>query len=246
MQTVINENNLAPTLGQLAASDLRKAEVFKKYGLDFCCGGKKTVMQACTEKGLDAALVEQELSKADKNPATRPLPFNTWPLGFLADYIVNTHHSYVIQTLPELRAYTAKVAEAHGRRNPELLVIQQLVERINEEMSAHMVKEETIFFPYIKQLAAANISLQLVEDAPFGTVQQPINRMEMEHETVGQLLEEIRKESKGFKVPEGACASYNVLYRMLEEFEGDLHLHVHLENNILFPRALQIEKELKS
>jgi regulator of cell morphogenesis and NO signaling len=232
------------TLGQIAAKDLRKAQIFKKYGLDFCCGGKKTVKQACAEKGLDATKIEQELQQADKVPASRPLPYTDWSLDFLADYIVNTHHSYVIKTLPDLRSYAAKVKKVHGDHHPELIRIHELVEAINAELTSHLVKEEKVLFPYIKALVAANNNTQPLQAAHFGTVQNPINMMEMEHEAVGENLAEIRELSNNYSLPEDACASYSLLYRLLEEFEEDLHLHIHLENNILFPKALEIEKKL--
>lgn len=230
------------TLGEIAARDLRKAEIFKKYGLDFCCGGKKTVKEACAEKGLDVTKIEQELQKADKNPTTRPLPYGDWTLDFLADYIVNTHHSYVKKTLPDLDQYATKVAGVHGNQHPELHRILQLIEEVNAELTAHLVKEEKILFPYIKELVvAANNKLPL-QAAPFGTVQNPIGIMEAEHELVGKNLAEIRAISNNFSIPEDACASYSLLYRMLEEFEDDLHTHIHLENNILFPKALKLEE----
>ena len=230
------------TLGQIAAKDLRKAEIFKKYGLDFCCGGKKTVKQACAEKGLDVAKIEQELQQADRNPSTRPLPYGDWSLDFLADYIVNTHHSYVKKTLPELRNYAAKVASVHGDRHPELIPILRLVEEVSAELSTHMIKEERILFPYIKELVVATNNSQSVHAAHFGTVQNPISMMEMEHEMVGENLAAIRTLSGNFALPGDACASYSLLYKMLDEFEDDLYTHVHLENNILFPKALELEK----
>lgn len=233
------------TLGQIAAKDLTKAKIFKKYGLDFCCGGKKTVKQACAEKGLDVTKIEQELQQADKNLATRPLPYGDWSLDFLADYIVNTHHSYVKKTLPELRAYAAKVARVHGEGHPELPAIYQLIEEVNAELTAHMIKEERILFPYIKELVAAANNLQPAQATHFKTIQNPISMMEMEHEMVGENLEEIRTLSNNFTLPEDACASYSLLYRMLDEFEDDLHTHIHLENNILFPKALQLENDSK-
>jgi regulator of cell morphogenesis and NO signaling len=232
------------TLGQIAAKDLRKAQVFKKYGLDFCCGGKKTVKEACAEKGLDVTKVEQELQLADKLPSSRPIPYSEWSLDFLADYIVNTHHSYVEKSLPDITAYAEKVMIVHGPQHPELLRIYQLVGEINAELTAHRVKEERVLFPYIKQLVAAKKSKVPLPAAHFGTVQNPIDMMEMEHEIVGKNLEEIREISNNFLLPEDACASYSLLYRLLGEFEEDLHLHVHLENNILFPKALEIEKQL--
>lgn len=231
------------TLGQIAAKDLRKAEIFKRYGLDFCCGGKKTVKQACAEKGLDVTKIEQELQQADKNPTTRPLPYSDWSLDFLADYIVNTHHSYVRKSLPEIRGYAIKVAQVHGSSHPELPSVQQLVEEVARELTSHMLKEEKVLFPYIKDLVAANNTERPSQTAHFGTVQNPINLMELEHELVGKNLEEIRMLTNNYTLPDDACASYSLLFRMLEEFENDLHLHIHLENNILFPKALEIEKK---
>jgi len=232
------------TLGQIAANDLRKAEVFKKYGLDFCCGGKKTVKEACAEKGIDATKVEQELQQADKAPNTRPLPYGEWNLDFLADYIVNTHHSYVRKSMPDLSAYANKVKQVHGQQHPELIRIHELVEEVIDEMSSHMIKEEKILFPYIKELVSANNGE--AHASQLGSVKNPINMMEMEHELVGKNMEEIRQLSNDYTLPEDACASYSLLFRMLEEFEDDLHLHIHLENNILFPKALEVEKKLNN
>ncbi|MGE5106070.1 MAG: iron-sulfur cluster repair di-iron protein [Sphingobacteriales bacterium] len=232
------------TLGQIVAKDLSKARVFKKYGLDFCCGGKKTVKEACAEKGIDVTKVEQELQQAEKMPSSRPLPYGDWSLDFLADYIVNTHHSYVKKNLPDIKAYAEKVMKVHRNHHPELARIHQLVEEINAELTAHLVKEEKVLFPYIKELVAAKNNTQPLLAAHFSTVQNPINMMEMEHELVGKNLDEIRKLSNNYLIPQDACASYSLLFRMLDEFEEDLHLHIHLENNILFPKALEIEKQL--
>lgn len=226
------------TLGQIATRDLRKAEIFKKYGLDFCCGGKKTVKEACAEKGLDVAAVEHELQQAEKqtsaSPLPRPLPYNDWKLDFLADYIVNTHHSYVKASLPELLKYADKVAKVHGAHHPELFNILELVGEISQEMTEHMEKEEAFLFPYIKQLA-----LSKTND---GNVKQPIDLMEKEHQIVGKSLSDIRMLSHDYTLPEDACASYGLLYKMLQEFEGDMFTHIHLENNILFVKALELEK----
>ena len=241
----IRKNNAATqeTMGEIATKDLRKAEVFKKYGLDFCCGGKKTVKEACAAKGLDVTAIEAELNAAETNPTSRPLPYNDWSLDFLADYVVNTHHSYVRKSLPDLLAYSTKVASVHGDRHPELLTVLQLVEEINAELSDHMVKEENVLFPFIKQLVYAKNNQQKVQAAGFGTVQNPINMMEHEHEAVGKNLETIRSITKEYSIPEDACASYKLLFKMLQDFESDLHIHIHLENNILFPKALKMEKE---
>lgn len=234
------------TLGQIAAKDLRKAAIFKKYGIDFCCGGKKTVKEICAEKGLDVTKIEQELQQADKVFTARPVPYNEWKLDFLADYIVNTHHSYVKNTLPEIVGYAIKVASVHGQQHPELYKIKSLVDEVNEELTAHMMKEEKVLFPYVKALVSASSKEQVPQAAHFGTVQKPINMMEMEHEMVGKNMEEISALSQKYTVPAGGCASYSLLFNMLEEFENDLHLHIHLENNILFPKVLDLEKNLSS
>lgn len=233
------------TLGQIAAKDLRKAQIFKKYGLDFCCGGKKTIKEACSDKGLDVTKVEYELQQVDKSVGTRPLPYDEWNLDFLADYIVNTHHSYVKKSLPDIRGYADKVAKVHGDFHPELLSIHLLVEKIYEELSTHLEKEEKILFPFIKKLLVSSESGQPIPHTHFGTVRNPITVMETEHEMAGRDLEEIRILSNNYALPEDACASYSLLYRMLDEFENDLHIHIHLENNILFPKALELEKRLK-
>ena len=232
------------TLGQLAASDIRKAEIFKKYGLDFCCGGKKTVKQACAEKGLDVTKIEQELQQAEHLLTSRPVPYNDWSLDFLCDYIVNTHHAYVRKSLPDLVGYATKVAGVHGEQHPELYRIRDLMMEVNAELTSHMMKEERVLFPYIKELVSAR-SRQADRPVPgFGTIGNPIHMMETEHEQVGANLEEIRQRSAGYALPADACASYILLYKMLPEFEEDLHLHIHLENNILFPKAIELEKQV--
>jgi regulator of cell morphogenesis and NO signaling len=238
------EGDRDETLGEIAAKDLRKAEVFKKYGLDFCCGGKKTVKEACEEKGMDVTKIEQELQQADRLPVSRPLPYNEWNLDFLADYIVNTHHSYVKKTLPEIRSYAQKVAQVHGAGHPELGNILAVVESVYAEMSSHMVKEEQVVFPYIKQLVNAKSRQDVPQAETLQSVKNPINLMEMEHELVGKNMEIIRQLANNYILPAEACATYSLLYRLLQEFEEDLHMHVHLENNILFPKAIAAEKKL--
>lgn len=233
------------TLGEIAIKDLRKAQVFKKYGLDFCCGGKKTVKEACAEKGIDATKVEQELQSVDSNTASigRPLPYNDWSLDFLADYVVNTHHSYVKKTIPDLSAYAEKVAKVHGGRHPELFEINELTQQVCEELAAHMVKEEGVLFPYIKQMVASENSGAASQNGNSHLIQTEVDTMEEEHEVVGNALDKIREISQNYLLPEDACASYKFLFRTLDEFEDDLHIHVHLENNILFPKALALEKK---
>ncbi len=238
----------AETLGDIAAKDIRKALVFKKFGLDFCCGGKRTLYEACTSKKIDSNIVEQELNNIDKLASlnVKPLPYNDWALDFLADYIVNTHHTYVQKTLPDMVTFSAKVARVHGERNPELIQINQLVNELNVELLSHMIKEEKILFPYVKELVNTSKENKNSIQSHFGTIQNPINMMEMEHEVAGTLLEKIRNLTSNYTLPQNACGTYSLLYRLLEEFEDDLHTHIHLENNILFPKAIELENQLIS
>lgn len=232
------------TLGEIVAKDLRAAQVFKKFGLDFCCDGNKTMKEACATKGLEVAVVEKELQQLDKVQSARPLPFNDWGLDFLSDYIVNTHHSYLRKNLPDLRAYASKVFKVHGGRHPELEKVHQLVEATSAELTSHMQEEEQTVFPYIKKLVAAKNGTQQFEKGTFGNVLAPIETMIKEHEVVGNNLHELRKCTNGYALPDDACASYSLLFRMLDELEDDVHTHIHLENNILFPKAIEMDKLL--
>lgn len=232
------------TVGQIAAKDLRKAEVFKKYGIDFCCGGKKTVREVCAEKGMDATKIEQELQQAnEQKPTGSTHAYNDWNLDFLADFITNTHHQYARKNLPEIRAYALKVAQVHGGHHPELLPIQQLVTQVDKELTAHMEQEERILFPYVKAIVQSKNLNQQAAKKDDKDLQSLINELEQEHDTVGRYLETIRVKSQDFAIPEDACASYKLLYKMLADFEEDLHLHIHLENNILFPKAVALEQQ---
>lgn len=224
------------TMGQIAVKDLRKAAIFKKYGLDFCCGGKKTVREACAEKGLDATRIEQELRDAEKVQSGRQVAYDDWGIDHLADYIINNHHSYVRESMPGLRAYAQKVSRVHGGRHPELKEIYQLVEEINDELLDHMESEERKVFPAIKELVQQGAPV-----AGSRSLKELIGSMEAEHDSVGRALESIRRLSDNYTLPHDACASYTLLFNALQAFEEDMHLHVHLENNILFPKALAWE-----
>jgi len=226
------------TIGEMVVKDIRKAEVFKKYDIDFCCGGKTTLEVACTQKGLDTLSIKEELEYLDKT-ITRQLDFNSFKAAFLADYIVNVHHGYINQNAGTLKDMTQKVAEHHGKTNPELELIRDKVDELIAELVVHMKKEEKILFPYIKQLDGIPGGDKV---AVFSSVMQPISIMEHDHDIVGELLKDIKKASHDYMAPDNACNSYRFLYHKLKEFEDDLHMHIHLENNILFPKAVQLEK----
>lgn len=240
----LDEGEKEPTIGELVKKDFRKAEVFKKYGLDFCCGGKKTLTAACKEKSLDVVQIEQELKSCDALQVNTSNDYDNWDIGFLADYIINQHHKYVKQAIPVLFEYTQKVARVHGERNPEAIVIAEKFLAIADELNRHMCKEEDILFPYIKHLSDASNNGMKIEPSPFGTVENPVNMMEHEHDIVGRMMEEVRGLSNNYNPPTNACTTFRLSYQKLKEFEDDLHQHIHLENNILFPKAISIEKEL--
>lgn len=232
------------TIGELVAKDYRKAQVFKKYGLDFCCGGKKSVKAACEEKGIDADKVEAELNAFTETPAAKTENYDNWGLGFLGDYIVNKHHAYVRESIPALTEYTTKIARVHGGRHPELVEVAKHFAAVAAELTSHMPKEERILFPYIKQMEEAQKNGTTIDRPAFGTIQSPINMMEMEHTAAGGDMEAIRTLTQNYELPADACATYRVAFSKLQEFEDDLFNHIHLENNILFPKAIALEKEL--
>jgi regulator of cell morphogenesis and NO signaling len=232
-------------VADVVASNIKTAHVFKKHGIDFCCGGGVSIEKACEKKNVDINTLLQDLQNID----SKVLPsqnFNNWELDFLVDYIVNTHHTYVVDALELIEQYATKVAKVHGDAEPAVVKIHELFQVVAQEMTTHMFKEEKILFPYIKNLVASQ-KQQAVWAAPhFVTVANPINMMEYEHETVGDLLKQIAVLSNNYTPPDWACNTFKALYSKLDEFEQDLHIHVHLENNILFPKAIQIEKSFQN
>ncbi len=232
------------TVGALVAADYRKAQVFKQFGIDFCCGGGRTVKEACEKKGVSLGELEDELNKIQaKDQSAEPTNFNEWDPRLLVEYILYTHHTYVRDNIPLLKEFTKKVARVHGQANPEVVEIAERFDEVAGELEDHMMKEERILFPYIKQLADARGQQEALDKPPFGTVNNPIRMMELEHEHAGEILAEIRRLSNDYTPPDHACTTYKVSYFKLEEFEADLHKHIHLENNILFPKAKSIEQE---
>jgi regulator of cell morphogenesis and NO signaling len=246
-QVKIAKNNNAEnaeTVGEIVAKDYRKAQVFKKLGIDFCCGGKKTIAEVCERKGIDPEEVERQLAAIKGNNANSETDFQKWDIGFLSDYIINTHHQYIKDNTSFILELAQKVARVHGDRHPEIVRVAELFSTIGNDMILHMAKEEKILFPFIKQLAHIYKSGGVLTEADFGSVSVPIQVMESEHEQAGEDFETIRELTGNYTLPADACTSYTILFKKLEEYEDDLHRHVHLENNILFPKAIQIEKEL--
>lgn len=238
-----NPGKQEETIGEIVAKDYRKAQVFKKFGIDFCCGGRKTLAEVCKNKGIAVAQVEQELAVIDEQRENPSLDFQKWETGFLADYIINTHHRYIKENTAFIIELAQKVARVHGSAHPELPAVAEAFSRTGQDLLHHVMKEESILFPNIKVLSDARKKGVKLPETSFGLVSNPIRVMESEHEQAGEDFELIRKLTSGYQIPADACNSYTTLYKKLEEFENDLHQHVHLENNILFPQAVELEKE---
>lgn len=222
-------------VGEIVAEDYRTAQVLRSYGLDFCCGGGRTLEKACSSKKIELEQVVADIEALDLMDNTED-NYNEWSLDFLTDYIVNNHHSFVRKMLPEISFYAEKVARVHGERDPELYDILHNVQLLRSEMLGHLQKEEEELFPQIKEL---------VTQKKTGSVKSAIvEALEEEHDKAGDLMARIEELTNGFNPPSNACASYRVLFQNLEGFQQDLHKHVHLENNILFPKALKLEASL--
>lgn len=228
-----------PNIGQEVAENHHKAIVFKQHGIDFCCGGKKTLRQVCIEKKLDYAELRKEVNAAGNLISSTTQDYTSWSPAFLADYIENTHHRYVERITPELLEFTKKIARVHGEQNPELKEVENVFRALSSELAAHMKKEELVLFPFIRQLFKSESRIRQSGPLVPKGIEAPIRMMELEHESAGNLLKQIRELTSDYELPQNACGSYRVTFSMLREFEEDLHQHIHLENNILFPKSLE-------
>lgn len=229
------------TIGDFVAENFRTAEVFKKYHIDFCCKGGRTVEEACDNKKVSPEQIYQELEEI-ANRKSEDIDFNSWPLDLLADYVEKTHHKYVEEKSAMLIPYLNKLCKVHGERHPELFEINELFIGSAQDLAAHMKKEELILFPFIKQMVEAKKNGEPLPAPRFGTVENPVAMMKHEHEAEGERFVKIAELTNDYEFPDDACGTYQVTYKMLEDFQNDLHKHIHLENNILFPKAIAMEK----
>jgi len=231
------------TVREVAVELPGATRIFEKLGIDYCCGGSKPLAEACLAAEVSpekvVALLEEAVNGGLSSMAARN--WNKAPLSDLASYIVTRHHGFTREELPRLNQLLAKVCSVHGENHPELRKLQVIFQELQEELTAHMFKEEQILFPYIENLERAVANGEPVPTPVFGTVRNPVRMMMQEHDDAGQALRDLRKASSNYKVPADGCISFRTLYRALEEFEKDLHQHIHLENNILFPRAAELE-----
>lgn len=234
------------TVRQLVRELPVATKVFAEFGIDYCCGGQKTLEEACIDAGTTPSQVldrlEQVRNFAEAEPAAIDWEINS--LTHLIDHIVGEHHAFTKRAFEEIPKLFNKVSLKHGERHPELLLMQKLFQDLRDELIPHMLKEETVLFPYIVSLESTVQSERVAPRAPFGTVCNPIEVMSNEHENAGRILAELRDLSRDFTPPIDSCASYQNLFQLLIEFENDLHQHIHLENNILFPRAISLEESI--
>ena len=216
--------------------------VFEKLGIDFCCGGNRPLEDACAAANLNLDEVLRSLETAMATPV-RPSEreLRAGSLAELTAHIVRTHHAFVRREIPQIESLAEKVSTKHGPNHPELLHIRSIFRGVAQELLMHMMKEESVLFPYIERMEEAVIEGRPVLPPPFGAIANPVRMMEQEHESAGAALKAMREASHDYAAPQDACASYQAFYRELDAFEKDLHQHIHLENNVLFPRALEME-----
>jgi len=232
------------TIGEFVAHDFRTASVFTKYGIDFCCRGHRTVAEVCEKKTINHDDLLEELTAVMITANTNAVDFSSWPLDLLVDYIEKKHHRYVEGKIPVILQYLDKLCQTHGAEHPELLQIQSLFQGCADELTKHLKKEERILFPFINQLEKAVSSTGRLEVPAFDSVEDPIAMMKHEHDNEGERFRKIAILTHNYTPPASACNTYRVTYSMLQDFEQDLHEHIHLENNILFPKAVQLEGKL--
>ena len=239
MLTITKES----TVAAIVSNNIKTADVFKKHGIDFCCGGGVSLERVCEKNNIvynDLLLALENVEKI-KNRAEN---YSSWSLDFLIDHIINIHHSYVRESIVVLQQYVNKVAKVHGHHYTELLEIKALFREVAEELTFHLQKEENILFPYVKYLVQVEKGEAVFSKPQFQTVQNPIDVMEQEHENAGDAFKKIAVLTNNYTPPKEACNTFKALYSKLEEFEQDLHQHVHLENNILHPKAKKLEKNI--
>ncbi|MBP7775727.1 MAG: iron-sulfur cluster repair di-iron protein [Acidobacteria bacterium] len=234
------------TVGSIVAEDYRAAAVFTKYGIDFCCKGGRTIQEVCQKKSIDEAQLADAIATVLARDAKSGDDAAQWPLEKLADHVETVHHRFVEERGPVIQQYLAKLCKVHGGRHPELF---QLAEEFNAcvaAMAEHMHKEEAVLFPFVRSLGQSERAGAPLPQPSFGSVENPVHMMMADHLEEGERFERMAALSNGFTTPADGCATYSAAFSMLKDFEEDLHRHIHLENNIMFPRAIALQKQLVS
>jgi regulator of cell morphogenesis and NO signaling len=238
--------NSSMKVRDVAINSPHATRVLEKLKIDYCCGGDRQLGEACENAGVKLEALEQMLAETDTLVMDSRLDFQKLSPAELIRYILETHHVFTKTEMARLEALTTKVVSAHGENHSELLAVQTLLRELCEDLTRHMLKEEQILFPFVVELEQSRLQDRRPPFAPFGTVNNPIRMMMMEHDTAGEILRELRQLTSDFTVPADGCFSYQTLYQALEAFEQDLHQHIHLENNILFPKAVGLEDSVPS
>lgn len=230
----------------IVSNDYRTADVFRKYDIDFCCGGKWPLEIACTNKGIKTDEVLKDLKKiTNQTPLHAVLEFDEWDLDFLADYIINIHHRYLKRALPEIEAYVKTFLEGHRKKFPELVELEEVIDKFMKEFPPHMAQEEEILFPYIRQIFYAWKNQESYARLLVRTLRKPVEEvMQKDHISTGNTLHRLREITDNYIPPANACLAHKVTFAKLKELDAELVQHIHLENNILFPKAIAMEKEL--
>ena len=234
----------ARTVRELALEIPEATRIFERVGIDYCCGGGKSLEEACAAANLsvDEVLDSLELAEQDAKIKQKERDWQADPLADLVAHITGTHHKYTRDEMARLRPLFDKVVSVHGKNHPELQHIRAVFHGLAQELTTHMMKEEAVLFPYIVRMEEAVIQREPVLPSPFGSVQNPVTMMIHEHDSAGDALKAMRQATAGYTPPGDACITYQTLYKALGDFEKDLHQHIHLENNILFPRAIEMER----
>lgn len=232
------------TVGQIVADNFVNAEVFDKYGIDFCCHGSVLLPEASQKAGVDVNEVIKDIESVT-SPTSESIDFKSWPLDLLVDYILKIHHRNIRNKGPKLQELLDKVCQVHGSKHPTLYNVQVLFQQSLSDLNQHLDKEELVLFPYIYEMVKAKLDNTVLQEFHCGSIKAPISVMLAEHDAEGERYRHIERLTNEYAVPDDACDSYRLLLQELKDFETALHQHIHLENNIVFPRAIQLETELK-
>ncbi|MBZ4037613.1 iron-sulfur cluster repair di-iron protein [Flavobacterium sp. 17A] len=230
------------TIGEIVADDFRTAAVFTKYHIDFCCKGYRTIQEVCKKRDIDEIVLIEYIRDAKRNTANQSFDYKTWPVDVIADYLTKTHHRYIEEKGPVILQYLTKLAGVHGPIHPELHEIHTIFSKSFLDLTAHMKREEMVVFPFIIKMKNAQSKGTDLDTPPFLSIENPIATLKEDHETTSERFRRIAALTNNYTPPTESCNTYKVAFAMLEEFEKDLRKHIHLENNTLFPKAIELEK----
>jgi len=246
MFSQVNKIDAGSFVSDIVRCDYRTADLFRKYNIDFCCGGKWPLDVVCKNKNLETKAIIEELEKVVRQiPSNAAIDFDSWDIDFLTDYILNIHHRYLKKALPEAKEQISKFLDGHLKNYPELAILEVIINRFMKEIPPHMKQEEEVFFPYIKQIHHAHKHHESYARLLIRTLRKPLEEVMLkEHEVTGSSLHQLRAATNNYTPPGNACITHKVTFAKLKELDKDLVQHIHLESNILFPKAIKMEQEL--